>query len=239
MLNVGCFTSPAGVWRRGDDLDLQVRYPVPAYLIETGEERILVDTGLRPGPPRIAASHYGAAEALALFRLEQEASVAEQVDLDTIDRVVITTCTSTTRRPRPAAGVGSGRAPAPRVGGRPRRRRDREELLVPADYAGLEDRALGRWRPRPARRRMFRLLRREPRAGPPVRRGRRAARDRRGRRHYASVLDDHRFPAFADDFEAQAESAERLRALRDAGAVVSPGHDPAVLVAGFPPVRLG
>jgi glyoxylase-like metal-dependent hydrolase (beta-lactamase superfamily II) len=54
--------------------------------------------------------------------------------------------------------------------------------------------------------------------------------------HYASVLDDHRFPAFADDFTAQAESAERLRGLRDAGAVVSPGHDPAVLVAG--PLRV-
>jgi glyoxylase-like metal-dependent hydrolase (beta-lactamase superfamily II) len=50
--------------------------------------------------------------------------------------------------------------------------------------------------------------------------------------HYASGLDDHRFPMFADDFAAQAASADRLRALRDAGAVVRPGHDPAVLVPG-------
>ena len=44
--------------------------------------------------------------------------------------------------------------------------------------------------------------------------------------HFASGLDDHRFPVFADDFDAQAASAERLRALRDAGADVRPGHDP-------------
>ena len=54
--------------------------------------------------------------------------------------------------------------------------------------------------------------------------------------HFASGLDDHRFPIFADDFRAQAESADRLRALRDAGAVVRPGHDPEVLVPG--PVTL-
>ena len=54
--------------------------------------------------------------------------------------------------------------------------------------------------------------------------------------HYASGLDDHRFPMFADDFAAQAASADRLRALRDAGAVVRPGHDPDVLVPGPVPV---
>ena len=50
--------------------------------------------------------------------------------------------------------------------------------------------------------------------------------------HFASGLDDHRFPMFADDFDAQARSAERLRALRDAGATVRPGHDPELLVPG-------
>ena len=54
--------------------------------------------------------------------------------------------------------------------------------------------------------------------------------------HFASGLDDHRFPIFADDFAAQAESADRLRALRDAGVDVRPGHDPAVLVPGPVPV---
>jgi glyoxylase-like metal-dependent hydrolase (beta-lactamase superfamily II) len=50
--------------------------------------------------------------------------------------------------------------------------------------------------------------------------------------HFASGLDDKRFPVFADDFEAQAGSAERLRALRDAGARVLPGHDPDELTPG-------
>ena len=54
--------------------------------------------------------------------------------------------------------------------------------------------------------------------------------------HFTSGLDDHRFPIFADDFAAQAASAERLRAFRDAGAVVRPGHDPAVLEPGPMPL---
>lgn len=54
--------------------------------------------------------------------------------------------------------------------------------------------------------------------------------------HFASGLDDHRFPVFADDFAAQAASAERLRAFRDAGVVVLPGHDPTLHAPG--PVAL-
>ena len=50
--------------------------------------------------------------------------------------------------------------------------------------------------------------------------------------HFASTLDDLRFPAFADDFSAQARSAERLRQLRDSGVSVLPGHDPDVLRRG-------
>jgi glyoxylase-like metal-dependent hydrolase (beta-lactamase superfamily II) len=50
--------------------------------------------------------------------------------------------------------------------------------------------------------------------------------------HFASVLDDHRFPLFADDHGAQATSADRLRALRDAGTTVMPGHDASVLAPG-------
>ena len=35
--------------------------------------------------------------------------------------------------------------------------------------------------------------------------------------HFSATLDDKRFPAWADDFTAQGESAERLRRLRDSG----------------------
>ena len=50
--------------------------------------------------------------------------------------------------------------------------------------------------------------------------------------HFASGLDDHRFPIFADDHAQQARSAERLRAMREAGLEIVPGHDPDVLSAG-------
>ena len=50
--------------------------------------------------------------------------------------------------------------------------------------------------------------------------------------HFASGLDDHRFPLFGDDHAAQGRSAERLTALRDAGHTVMPGHDPDVLHPG-------
>jgi glyoxylase-like metal-dependent hydrolase (beta-lactamase superfamily II) len=50
--------------------------------------------------------------------------------------------------------------------------------------------------------------------------------------HFASGLEDHRFPVFADDHEQQGKSADRLRAMRDAGLTVIPGHDPDILQPG-------
>jgi N-acyl homoserine lactone hydrolase len=49
---------------------------------------------------------------------------------------------------------------------------------------------------------------------------------------FADGLDDLRFPAFGADQDAQVKSAERLRKLRDAGLTIQPGHDPDVLVPG-------
>ena len=66
-----------------------MRLPVPAYLIETESERILVDTGLHPGAVADAEAHYGPGP-IALFALEQEQSIAEQVDLSTLTMVVLT-----------------------------------------------------------------------------------------------------------------------------------------------------
>ncbi len=235
MLDVGWFTSPAGVWRRDDDLDRQVRFPVPAYLIETGEERILVDTGLHPRAAEDAARHYGSADALALFLLELEASVAEQVDLETISRVVITHLHFDH-----AGGLDLLPASVPVVVQRREWEAAHDDAAIaknfyqPADYACIEERVvlvdgdhdlLGDG--------SIQLL-----LTPGHTPGHQSVRV--GERlviggdvtHFASGLDDHRFPMFADDFTAQAASADRLRALRDAGAVVRPGHDPAVLVAG-------
>ena len=58
-LNVGWISSPAMIWRQGEDPETQIRFPIPAYLIETETERILVDTGLNPAAVRDVAAHYG------------------------------------------------------------------------------------------------------------------------------------------------------------------------------------
>src|SRR6201999_1848866 len=90
MLDGGHFTSPAGLWRRGGDMESQMRFPVPVYLIEVGEERILVDTGLHPDAAADAARHYEGADSIGFFKLEQEAAIDRQVDLDSLTRVVLT-----------------------------------------------------------------------------------------------------------------------------------------------------
>jgi len=90
LFNVGYLNVGAGVMRRGEDLDRPVRLPIPAYLIETAEERILVDTGLHPAAVADAAAHYGRPQPLGPFQIEQDASIAEQVDLSSLTKVVLT-----------------------------------------------------------------------------------------------------------------------------------------------------
>ena len=239
MYNVGWLTSAAGIWRRGDDLDRQIRFPIPAYVIETAEERILVDTGLHPAAAHDPARHYGTPDALGLFQLELDRSVSEQVDVSTITKVVLTHLhfdhagglallpssvpIVVQRREWDAAHEAAAiernfylpldyEAAGPQI------------TLVDGDHNLLDDGSI--------------QLLLTPGHTP----GHQSVRV--GERlviggdvvHFASGLDDHRFPMFGDDLEAQASSANRLRALRDAGAVVLPGHDPAVLRPG--PVSL-
>jgi N-acyl homoserine lactone hydrolase len=224
MLNVGWLTVGAGIVRSGDDVERALRFPVPAYLIETPTERILVDTGLHP-----------AAQTVGPFAAEQEASIAEQVDLETITKVVLTHLHFDH-----AGGLSLVPASVPLIV----QRREweaghdadavRRNFYLPADYAvngrpltlvdGDHD-LLGDG--------SIRLL-----LTPGHTPGHQSVCI--GERlvigadvtHFASGLDDKRFPVFADDFAAQATSADRLRALRDAGAMVLPGHDPDVLAPG-------
>jgi N-acyl homoserine lactone hydrolase len=235
MLDVGWFTAAAGIWRRDDDLDRQVRFPIPAYVIETAQERILVDTGLHPAAVEDAARHYGNPDALGLFQLELEESISEQIDLTTLTKVVLTHLHFDH-----ASGLALLPPSVPVV----IQRREWEaghdaarvakNFYLPVDYDGVGEQIvlvdgdhdlLGDG--------SIQLL-----LTPGHTPGHQSVRV--GKRlviggdvtHFASGLDDHRFPMFGDDFTAQAASADRLRALRDAGAVVRPGHDPAVLVAG-------
>jgi len=235
QLDGGHFTSPAGFWRRGEDMDRQVRFPVPAYLIEVGEERILVDTGLHPDAAVDAARHYEGSESIGFFALEQEAPVADQVDLDSLTKVVMT------HLHFDHAG-GSALLPSSlpvfiqrrewEAGG------DAEALarnfFLPRDYEGLAGQVvlvdgdhdlLGDG--------SVELL-----STPGHTPGHQSVRVGEGLiiggdvTHFAAGLDDGRLPIFGDDLEVQLASAERLRALRDGGADVRPGHDPDVLRPG-------
>ena len=236
MLNVGWLTSAAGIWRQGEPMDRDIRFPIPAYLIETPHERILVDTGLHPAAVTDAARHYGpAAAALAAFSLELEASLADQVDLSTITKVVLTHlhfdhASGLPQLPRSVPVVlqrrewDAARDPAA----------IKKNFYVPADYSSITEQVvlvdgdhdlLGDG--------SIELLltpghtpgHQSIRVGEQLVIGGDVT-------HFSSGLDDHRFPAFADDFDAQATSAERLRTLRDAGVRVLPGHDPEVLRPG-------
>jgi glyoxylase-like metal-dependent hydrolase (beta-lactamase superfamily II) len=235
MFNVGWLTAAAGIWRRDDDLDRQIRFPIPAYVIETAEERILIDTGLHPTAVDDPARHYGRPDALGLFALELDESVSEQVDLATITKVVLTHLHFDH-----AGGLALLPSSAPIVV----QHREWEaghdaaaiarNFYLPVDYQAAGNQItlidgdhdlLGDG--------SIQLLltpghtpgHQSVRVGEQLVLGGDVT-------HFASGLDDHRFPVFGDDFVAQAASANRLRALRDAGAMVLPGHDPAVLEPG-------
>jgi N-acyl homoserine lactone hydrolase len=235
MFNVGWLTAAAGIWRRGDDLDRQVRIPIPAYVIETAEERVLVDTGLHPAAADDPARHYGKPDATGLFQFELDESIGEQIDVATITKVVLTHLHFDH-----VGGLALLPSSVPIVV----QRREWEaghdaaaiakNFYMPVDYAAASELItlidgdhdlLGDG--------SIQLLltpghtpgHQSVRVGEQLVLGGDVA-------HFASGLDDHRFPAFGDDFSAQASSADRLRVLRDGGAVVLPGHDPEVLEPG-------
>lgn len=232
-------TASAALWRQDDDPEKRVRCPVPAYLIEVGDERILVDTGLHPGACADASAFYGQPEAMGLFSLEIDQPVHEQVDLDTVTMVVLTHL-----HWDHAGGLPFVPPSIPLVIQRREWTAGQDRAMVkrnfffPRDYSGEERRLvlvdgdhdlLGDG--------SVELLftpghtpgHQSVRVGDLVL-GADVV-------HFAGGLDDHRFPAFGHDRDEQGRSADRLRELRDAGITVMPGHDPDVLRAG--PVAAG
>jgi N-acyl homoserine lactone hydrolase len=233
MLNVGWMTAAAGVWRQGEEEpERPVRLPVPAYLVETETERILIDTGLHPAAVADAEARYGPG-ALAFFELEQEETIAAQVDLGTVTRVVLTHLhfdhaggLSLVPSSVPVVvqrvewEAGHDRAAVERNFFLPRDYVDTANLvLVDGDHDLLGDGAI------------------ELLSTPGHTPGHQSVRIGDlvlgvDVAYFASSLDDLRLPAFGDDPGEQVRSAERLRALRDSGLAVRPGHDPDVLQPG-------
>jgi N-acyl homoserine lactone hydrolase len=238
MFNVGWITASAAIYRQGEDPASRLRFPVPAYLIETDTERILLDTGLHPGAVADPVAWYERPEA-GTFELELERSIADQVELDTLTRVVLTHLhfdhagALDLLPPSVPIVVQRREWEAGRDDAAVRRNffypRDyavdgRELVLVDGDHDLLGDGSIE-------------LLltpghtpgHQSVRVGESLILGVDVG-------HFAATLDDLRFPAFADDFDAQAQSARRLREQRDAGVRVLPGHDPDVLRPG--PIEL-
>jgi glyoxylase-like metal-dependent hydrolase (beta-lactamase superfamily II) len=234
MLNVGWFTAPAGIFRAGDDMDRTIRFPVPAYVIETPTERILIDTGLSPAAVADAATYYERPEVFAVFAPEQEQSVAEQVDVGTLTKVVLThlhwdhvgglhlipaSVPIVVQRTEWEAGHDAAAVQRNSFQPRDYAGDDREVILVDGDHDLLGDGSI------------------ELLLTPGHTPGHQSIRIGDivlgvDVAHFASGLDDHRFPIFADDHEQQGRSADRLRAMRDDGLRVIPGHDPDVLRPG-------
>jgi N-acyl homoserine lactone hydrolase len=230
----GWFTAPAGIFRKDDDLDRTVRYPVPAYVIETASERILLDTGLNPDAVGDPAAYYERPDVFAVSKLEQEQSVAEQLDVTTLSKVVLTHLhwdhvgglglippyvPVVIQRAEWEAGHDEQAVARNFFLPRDYAETEREVVLVDGDHDLLGDGSVELLltpghTPGHQSLRIGRLV-----LGIDV-------------AHFASGFDDHRFPIFADDHAQQARSAERLRAMRDDGFTVIPGHDPEIVVPG-------
>jgi N-acyl homoserine lactone hydrolase len=230
----GWFTAPAGIFRKDDPLDRNLRYPVPAYVIETDSERILLDTGLNPAAIDDPASFYGRPDVFQMTTLEQDASIAQQLDLSTLTQVVLShlhwdhvgglasipaSVPLVIQRSEWEAGRDESAVQRNFFMTRDYAEDQRELILVDGDHDLLGDGSVELLltpghTPGHQSVRIGELV-----LGVDV-------------SHFASGLDDHRFPIFADDRAQQARSAERLRAMREDGLEIVPGHDPDVLSAG-------
>ncbi len=235
LLNLGWMTAPTGLWRQGDpEPERPLRLPVPAYLIETEAERILVDTGLHPDAVANPSGRYGEGSSIGFFGLEQEESLAEQVDLGTLTKVVLTHLHFDH-----AGGLSLVPSGVPVVVQRAEWEAGQDptgieqNFFLPRDYAeppenlvlldGDHD-LLGDGSVLLLSTPGHTVGHQSVQAGNLVIGADVAL--------FAGGFDDHRFPAFGYSQEQQVKSAERLRQLRDTGLAVQPGHDPEVLRPG-------
>ncbi len=234
-LNVGWFTAPAGIFRAGEEMDRTIRFPIPAYLIETPDERILIDTGLNPAAIADPAAYYGRPDIFAVSTIEQDESVAEQIDVKTLSRVVLThlhwdhvgglqlipaSVPVVIQRSEWRAGHDEGAVQRNFFLPQDYAENGREVILIDGEHDLLGDGSVELMLT-PGHTPGHQSIR----IGDLVLGG--------DVTHFATGLDDHRFPIFAADHDQQGRSAERLRAMRDSGCNVIPGHDPDLLRPGL------
>ena len=225
---------PAGIVRAGDEMERSIRCPIPAYLIETDTERILDRHRPPPRGRHRSRRLLRACRCFGPFAVEQDQSIADQVDVTTITKVVLTHlhwdhCSALPSFPKqcPSSSSASngqrGTTRMPSSG----------TSTCPVDYAG-SDRPIelvdGDHDSSATARCSCSSLRATRRDTSPSRSV--TSSSAADVTHFASGLDDHRFPLFGDDHAAQGRSADRLKALRDSGQTVLPGHDPDVLRPG-------
>lgn len=237
LVVVGWLTAPAAMWRRGDTRGGTIRVPVPVFVIDVGRERILVDTGVHPAAFEDPKARYGSDELVGRFHPEPAGALEEQIDLSSITRVVLSHLhfdhaggldlvapeTPVVMQRREWCAAHDETAVARNGYLRRDYAGERELLLVDGDHDLLGDGSV--------------QLLLTPGHTPGHQSVMVGGRVVMGVdvTYFASGLDDHVFPVYGDDQDAQARSAERLRALRDRGVRVLPGHDPAVIVPGTVP----
>lgn len=232
VLICGWLTAPAGMWRQGDDLDRQLRIPVPAYVVEHQNERVLIDCGLNPDSIADPGAYYG--PALAFAKFEQESSIGELVDLGSIDLLVVThlhydhvgalplvphDIPLLVQRAEWEAGQDPDAVARNYFMVQDYAQRQGEIRLIDGDYDLFGDDAV--------------VLLSTP-GHTPGHQSVRVGRQILGADvcYFSSTLDDLRFPPYGDDHHKQRRSAQRLRAMRDAGFRVLPGHDPSEIRPG-------
>lgn len=187
-----------------------------------------MDTGLHPVAAADSARHYRDAPALGLFKFEQNESIADQIDVESVSKIILThlhfdhagalslfpeSTPIIVQRAEWDAGQHSQAIARNIFVPKDYAGTDRPVVLIDGDHDLFGDGSI-ELLPTPGHTPGHQSVR----VGDVVIGGDVVL--------YASSLNDRKFGALIDDPDAQLKSADRLRALREKGLQIQPGHDP-------------